>query len=158
MGRLPGHRPRGEHPGLRHRRHDACGSRGGVAPRRAWRLDDPRELGLGRIGRVVLGLAALPRHAVALRRPRAQVDHLASLAAERTPAILRSERRGLPTARAGNVLYRLQKVSSKATSQSAVRVRESSGCWEMKRILSTYLLALISGTHGMSGARRRRSI
>src|SRR3990172_3781984 len=98
------------------------------------------------------------RDPVALRGPVAEVDHLATLAAERAPPVLRAERRGCPAARAGDGFYRLQKVSSKPTSQSAVRGLGSSPFWARKRMLSTYLLALISGTQGVSTSRRTRSI
>src|SRR5436190_1348796 len=53
---------------------------------------------------------------------------------------------------------RLQKVSSKPTSQSAVLARVSSPFCARKRMLRTYLLALISGTQGRPGSSRTRNI
>src|SRR2546423_4749645 len=109
-------------------------------------------LTLGRLGRLFGG------HAVGFACPGAQVDHLAALAAKRTPLVGRCELSRAAAARARYGLHRLQNVSSKATSQSAVRGRLSSLCCAMKRMLSTYLLALISGTHGIVGSSRSLSI
>src|SRR6266403_2220477 len=88
----------------------------------------------------------------------AEVVHLAALAAERPPPVPRAEERRRAAARARQLPYRLQNVSSKPTSQSAMRGRGSSPFCARKRILRTYLLALISGTQGASASRRTRSI
>src|SRR5436853_4415135 len=129
-----------------------------MARQRAWPGDDPRKLGLAFVGRVGRRRVVLARHAIALGGPLAEIDQLAALAAERPPPVLRRIGREPAALRAGDLLYRLQNVSSKGTSQSAVRVRASSPFWERKRMLSTYLLALISGTHAAVGSSRRRSI
>src|SRR5438034_6114640 len=75
-----------------------------------------------------------------------------------TCALPISEERRRAAARARQLPYRLQNVSSKPTSQSAMRGRGSSPFCARKRILRTYLLALISGTQGVSASRRTRSI
>ena len=93
-----------------------------MACRRPRPGNDSRELALGLVGRrLAARLFVLAGDAIALARPLAEVDHLAAFAAKRPPLVLGQKRRRLAAARAGDVLYRLQKVSSKGTSDSAVR-------------------------------------
>ena len=131
--------------GLCDRRPDARRPAGGLARRRARHRYDSGGLELG---------SSFSRQAVFLRCPLAEVDQPAALAAERPPRVLGRVERLRAATRARNLarLHRLQKVSSKPTSQSAVLARATSSPFcARKRMLSTYLLALISGTQAQAG-------
>src|SRR5262245_27765503 len=91
----------------------------------------------------------LARYPVGLGRPRAEVDRLAALRAERAPARRRRPFDRLPAVRTGDDLrrhHRLQNASSKSTSRAYAAPRSIPET-PMKRMFSAYLFALISGTH-----------
>jgi len=130
-------------------------------------------LGLAGAGAFRLVRVLDGRYAVALGCPRPEVDHLAPIRAEWTPGTVWRPQHGLATGWAvygawfwiHAVLnkefirprrtnsYRLQKMSSNSTSVSAGLGRCIPSC-VVKRILSAYLFALISGTNWYSRFRR----
>lgn len=98
---------------------------------------------------------------VRFRGPGAEVNLFAALRAERAPAVGGFPYNAFATLRTLDDFLdshqRLQKVSSKVMSCSTVLGRVTvSG--RMKRMLSAYLLALISGTAASEADMRTRSI
>lgn len=112
-------------------------------------------------GGVRVSVRRRSRNTIGFRCPGSKINLFAALRAEGAPTVGRFPYNAFTALRALygflDGVHRLQKVSSKGTSCSTVLGRVTvSG--RMKRMLSAYLLALISGTAASEADMRTRSI